>query len=233
MTHVHKDLGAYVLGSLDPEGMAAVRGHLAECPTCASEYQEIAGLRDLLDLAVVADAAEDDPLPPAIEERVLDRFARERPAPAPRRRWRPRIVLGLASGLAGAATAVAVLLLALGFHGGPSLRPAKYGLALHGTQTAPGARAKVALVPTESGTIVRLWVYNLPTHDGDVYEVLCAGKRLTASAGTFRVDRRGYAYVILTTAVRRGEYDQIRVVRRARGADGKMYAHDVLDGKLA
>ena len=49
----------------------------------------------------------------------------------------------------------------------------------------------------------------------------------TESAGTFRADAKGRAYVDLTTAARRGEYDAIRVVRRH-----KQREYDVLTATL-
>ena len=95
MTHVHEDIGAFVLGALDADGEKRVREHLAACPECAAAHAELAGIPGLLDLAVVTGATEDEPLPPAIEERLLDRFARERverpraPSLAPAARVRP------------------------------------------------------------------------------------------------------------------------------------------------
>jgi anti-sigma factor RsiW len=229
MTHVHEDLGAYVLGGLDDDEAARVRAHLADCERCAAEHATLAGLPQLLDLAVVAGAAEDDPLPPAIEERLLDRFARERPAEAPRRRWRPRIVLGAGGALAGAAVAAAVLLLGFGFEKAQQPPAGQYRLALAPIGAAPaGATARAALRTVEGGTVLRLWVSHMSGKPGDVYEVLCESKRWSASAGTFRVDAGGDAYVILTTAAKRGQYDSIRVVRRSHG-----HASDVLGGKLA
>jgi hypothetical protein len=79
-----------------------------------------------------------------------------------------------------------------------------------------------------SGTVLRLWVSHMSGKPGDVYEVLCESKRWSASAGTFRVDADGDAYVILTTAAKRGQYDSIRVVRKSGGR-----SDDVLDGRLA
>ena len=177
----------------------------------------------------MAGSGDDDPLPPAIEERLLDRFARERPAERRERRWRPRIFFGVSSALAGAAVAAAVLLLALGFEKGTQRAAPQYRLALSPASGAPAdAKARAALRTVKGGTVVRLWVYNLPAQPGDVYEVLCESKSWSASAGTFRVDPRGNAYVILTTAAKRGQYDSIRVVRKS---DGREY--DVLGGKLA
>src|SRR4051812_39260861 len=116
MTHVHEDVGAYVLGALEPAEAERVKAHIAECAECAATHAELSGLPRLLDLAVVTGASEDAPLPPAIEERVLDRFARERPAPRKRLSlWRPRIALGIGGALAGAAVAALLLLVVLGF----------------------------------------------------------------------------------------------------------------------
>jgi anti-sigma factor RsiW len=225
------DLGAYVLGALEPGEQERIRAHLAECPECAAAYAELEGLPRLLDLAVVADTGEDDPLPPAIEERVLDRFARERREQRPRRRWRPRIAFGVGGALAGAAAAVALLLGAFGFHTG-STRPASaYRLALKPMGATPvTASATVGLRSVQGGTRVLLWVHDLPTRPGDVYEVLCSNKRWTASAGTFRTDDHGNAYVVLTTAAVRGDYDRIRVVRRSSGA---AQAVNVLGARLS
>jgi hypothetical protein len=217
MTHVHVDLGAYVLGALEPGDEERIRAHLSECSECAAAHAELEGLPQLLDLAVVAGAGEEDPLPPAIEERVLDRFARERSAPAePRRRWRPRIALGFGGALAGAAAAVALLIAGFGFREAPS---ARYGLSLKPMGATPvSAWARVGLRSVQGGTRVLLKVGDLPTRPGDVYEVLCSNKHWTASAGTFRVDPQGNAYVVLTTAAKRGAYDRIVVVRRSAGS---------------
>jgi Putative zinc-finger len=229
MTHVHEELGAYVLGSLDPDDAARVRAHLAECESCAAEHADLAALPPLLDLAVLAGSAEHDPLPPALEERLLDRFARERPARRPPRRWRPRLLVGAGSALAGAAVAAAILLLGFGFQRDGRRAAAQYRVELAPVAGAPAsAAAHVALRSVEGGTVMRLWAYHLPGRPGDVYEVLCESKGWSASAGTFRVGADGNAYAILTTAARRGEYDSIRVVRRS---DGRRY--DVLGGKLA
>jgi hypothetical protein len=219
MTHVHMDLGAYVLGALEPGEEERIRAHLADCAECAAAHAELDGLPQLLDLAVVAGAGEEDPLPPAIEERVLDRFARERRPRRPRRPrrfWRPRIALGTGGALVGAAAAVALLLGAFGFRAAPS---AHYGLTLRPMGTTPvSATALVGLRSVENGTRVVLRVRDLPTRPGDVYEVLCSNARWTASAGTFRVDAQGNAYVVLTTAAKRGAYDRIVVVRRSSGS---------------
>ena len=129
MTHVREDIGAYVLGGLDEDAERRVAAHIAECEECAQAHAEVAGLPALLDLAVVTGASDEEPLPPAIEERLLDRFARERePEPTPKRRWRPRLALAIPSALAGAAIAVAALLVPLNFQKNAGRPPIQYQL---------------------------------------------------------------------------------------------------------
>lgn len=234
MTHVHEDIGAYVLGGLEEDAERRVVAHLAECEECARAHAEIAGLPALLDLAVVTGAGDEEPLPPAIEERLLDRFARERePEPAPKRHWRPRLALGIPSALAGAAIAVAVLLVPLNFKKNAGRPPIQYQLALKPIGPAHNASARAGLRTTEEGTVVRLWLKNLPGNPGDVYEVFCDAKGWSASAGSFRVDPQGNGYVILTTAVKRGQYDKIRIVHRVHVGNGKVVPYDILGATLS
>src|SRR5689334_25080012 len=61
MTHVHEDIGAYVLGALDMENARRVAAHLKECPDCAAAHAELAGLPALLDLAVATGASDEEP----------------------------------------------------------------------------------------------------------------------------------------------------------------------------
>jgi hypothetical protein len=232
MTHVHEDIGAFILGALDTDGEKRVREHLATCPECAAAHAELAGIPGLLDLAVVTGATDEEPLPPAIEERLLDRFARERVERPGRRRWRPRLALGLSSALAGAAAAVALLVVPLDYQKNAGRPPSQYRLAFDRIGAAPvNATARAGLRTTEAGTVVRLWVENLPT--GDVYEVWCDAPGWSASAGTFRVDAKGDAYVILTTAVKKGQYDRIRLVRREHLASGKVVPSDILAAQVS
>jgi anti-sigma factor RsiW len=219
--HVREALGAYVLGALDPEETAAVKAHLHGCPSCAAEHAGLAALPPLLGLA--EEAGEHAPPSPAVEERVLDAFAREhRPArrshPArPRRSWR----LPLGAGIAGAAAAAALAIALLGGGGAPAGQPADWGVALRGTSAAPGARARAELTAVSGGTVMHLWARHLAP--GARYEVRCG----RAEAGSFRADRHGRAAVILTTAARQGDYEWIHVFRYHRGAE-----QPVMTGRL-
>jgi hypothetical protein len=233
--HVPEELGAYVLDALPDEERDAVREHLAHCAECREQHAEIAGLPSLLDLAAVSGKHDVAPLAPALEERVLDRFAREVGDRRPRRRRRLRLPArrwALAGGGALASAAVAVVLLIVVLGGGTQ-RAAAYHLHLRGTGAAPRAGASAGLEPIAGGTRVRLKVWDLPGDPAAVYEVRCEAPGWSASAGTFHVDRRGDAYVVLTTAARQGEYDYIRVVRHDRDASGRARWANVLSGRLS
>jgi anti-sigma factor RsiW len=216
---IREELGAYVLGGLEPAEREAAAAHLARCPECAVEHARIAALPALL---AHADGLEIPTAPPAVEERVLDQIARERGAARrTRRRVRrriPRWVGGravVAGVLAGAVLGAGLTALVLrDDDAGPT--PASYSLVLSGSG---GASARAALAPRRGGTEVHMWVKGLPPGGEIVYEVRCERPGWSASAGTFRADARGRAYVVLTTAARLGEYERIRVVRRTDAAD--------------
>jgi anti-sigma factor RsiW len=232
-SHVRDELGGYVLDGLEPEEREAVARHLAECPHCAAEHARIAGLPNVLRHA---DGLEIPAPPPDVEERLLDRLAREagrRPHGhagilgllAHPRRWLHGGRAVLAAGIAGAALgALAMALVGGAGDDEPEQQAAQYELRLTGAQ---GASARAELEPGRGGTEVHLWVKGLPPGTEAVYEVWCERRGWSASAGTFRADAHGRAYVVLTTAARIGEYERIRVVRRSKPRDA-----DVLSGEI-
>jgi anti-sigma-K factor RskA len=225
------ELGAYVLGALDVDEAAAVRRHLQECSECAAERDALAPLPGLLSLAGGAEAAVNEPLSPAFEERLLDAYAREHSAMPRRRmgrlrRWlRPRwLAVGATTAVAAAAAAVAIFVIGGEESGG------NYNVAFRNVG-APGATAQARLESSDSGTTVHLLVNGLPKDA--VYEVMCDAPMWTASAGTFRTSPDGRAYVVLTTAMRRGEYDAIRIVKRGHAPDGKLIRKNILTARLS
>jgi Putative zinc-finger len=235
--HVRPALGAYALRALDVDEAAEVRRHLASCAQCAAEYDTLAPLPALLSTAGGAEAASEEPLSPTVEERLLDAFAHDR-AESPRHRGRPgwvgrlrprRLTLALA-GLAAAAAIALAAIVVTGDDEGPGRR---YDVAFRRVGAVPTATARANLTSREDGTTLHLWVKGLPGDDDAVYEVLCDAEHWTASAGTFRTDADGRAYVILTTALRRGEYDAIRIVRRGHRPDGRLVKRAVLAARLS
>jgi hypothetical protein len=229
--HLREAVGAYALGALDPDEAAAVRRHLETCAECAAEHDALAPLPGLLSLAGGAEEAVEKPLSPAFEERLLDAFARDRAAsPRRRLRWRVPRRRWLAAGAVGvAAVAAALVGLQLRAEEEPSLR---YEVTFQNVSGPVAASARANLESDEEGTEVHLSVRGLPPEEA-VYEVLCDAEEWTATAGTFRTDAEGRAYVVLTTALRKGEYNAIRIVRRGHRKDGTLYKRDVLTAKLS
>jgi anti-sigma factor RsiW len=219
-------LGGYVLGGLEPDEMEAVRAHVAGCSECAREHAQLAPIPSLLDVAGSADAPPARP-PAALEEAVLDRFARERPnrEPAPARRPAPgvrRWFTRPAPAAAAAATLAALVTLALAAGLGGEESAHAYRASLRGSSLAPGARAFARLSTQAAGTRVELHVRGMRTVRRAVYELWCVGRDGSrVSAGTFRVDRSGRASVRLTTGARLGEYDRLTVERAAVGRRGR------------
>lgn len=233
--HIREDLGGYVLEALEPAEMEAVRAHLAHCDSCAAEYAQLADLPALLEL-LPADELPPAALPAALEERLLDRFARDRrdATVAAERSRRPRRLAWRRPAIAVAALAlVAVGTAAALLTGGGKAPERYYGVTLEAAPAAPGATARAGLWRAPNGTRVHLRVNGLPPDPAVVYELLCERSDGTgASAGTFRVDASGHADVSLTTAARVGEYERLRVVRRAGGISGAAEPADVLVGRL-
>jgi Putative zinc-finger len=229
--HLRSAVGAYALGALDPDEAAAVRRHLEVCEECRAEHDALAPLPGLLSLAGGAEEAVEKPLSPAFEERLLDAFARDR-ASSPRRRlrWRLPRRRWLAAGAVGLA-AVAAAIVGVSLSGEEPSR--RYEITFQNVTGPATAQAGANLESSEEGTRVRLSVRGLPRDPEAVYEVLCDAEEWTATAGTFRTDAEGKAYVIVTTALRRGEYNAIRIVRRGHRKDGTLYKRDVLTAKLS
>ena len=231
-------LGGYVLGALESDEVEAVRHHLETCRACAAEHAALAGLPLLLDAVEPSDVPPPQPSP-ALEERVLDRWARERregsglapgPDAAPRRGtrrgargfarwWRP--AAGVAALLAVVAVALALTL------PGDDDEPYAHG-TLRPTAGAANAWGSFTVENVSAGTRVYLSADRLPDR-GD-YEVWCIradGRWI--SGGSFRPSADGSAAATLTAAVEPGEYHDVVVTRG--GSEGER-GPEILRGQL-
>jgi hypothetical protein len=217
-------LGGYVLNALEPEEIETVRRHLAECAACSAEHGELMGIPSVLDAAGADEVPIEHPRA-ALEEAVLDRFAREHPghpaAPPPKRvRDRVRAALRPLSrpfpaAVAGAAAAAAVTAVLIVLPGSSQDASELYQARLAGSPVAPGATASARLKVLAEGTRVNLSVRGLHGSPSSVYELWCIrddGQKV--SAGTFRTDGSGRADVNLTTAAVPGEYHRLGIERK-------------------
>jgi anti-sigma-K factor RskA len=197
-------LGGYVLESLEPAEMEAMRRHVAECPHCGPEARALASLPVLLDSIEPADVPPPT-LAPSVEEAVLDRFARERARrPRPRRRLTLPRLAAVGAALAAAAVLAVVL---IGDDGEGSRAYATAELAPVSDSRA-AADAWVSEVP--AGTRVRVNAWGLS--DGRTYELWCVREDgHWVSGGTFRAGSDGKAEAMLTAAVKPGDYHLVVV----------------------
>lgn len=187
------DAGAYLLDALDPAEQAAFERHLAGCPECRSDVEELRMAADALPRSV-------EPFdPPASLKRSLMEAVREDAAPAPRRSLLERLGLAGGGGLVGprlaAAGAAFVLLLgvaiglvanSVGGAGGQRVVP-----GVVDRSRVPDATATVTLPANNDGP-AQLRVTGMPApRPGQVYEIwLKRGDQLQPGP-LFTTDRSG------------------------------------------
>ena len=185
------DLGAYVLGALEPGDRRRVEEHLERCPACAAELAELAGLPRLLDHVDPAD------LTPAAVAPSPELFARMSAAASPPPRARIRAVV-LVAAAALAVLGVGVTVWATG-------SPDQTVTASAGT-----VRAVVTASPVEDGSALDVTVAGMHPHEtcrlvavdrGGTRHAAGAWPASAAGDGTWRswtdVDRADLAAVIL------------------------------------
>jgi len=180
------NLGAYVLGSLEPAERAAVDEHLLSCPTCAAELADLTGLPALL--AGVDLSAYNPAIPSA---GLYDRIAAATAALPRHRRRRLRLV----------AVAAAVIVLA-GVGAG-------LGLAVH--HRAPSVSASAGAVhitvtasAESAGTALKVTVEGLP-EDEHCHLVAIARDGSRHGAGDWVATYAGRAEVTGSTDVPRAD----------------------------
>jgi hypothetical protein len=155
-------------------------------------------------------------LSPAVEEAVLDRFARERARRGKPRRRLPLLRAPRLAALGAACIAALVIaFVSIGNDGEDSHVYASAKLAPVGSVETASAVAWADDVP--AGTRVRLRARGLPATGSAMYELWCIrADGRWVSGGTFRAASDGRAEAVLTAAVRPGDY-HVMVVTRHTG----------------
>jgi len=188
--HVHRQLGAYVLGQLSPSETVAVEAHLEGCAECRREADELAGVANLLPLANPERLGATISPPSDLLDRVFGRIAEERQLV---RRRRKRGLLGRA-GLGLAAALVALVLIVAPF--GPQ------GEVVSLASVLPDVTGEVTLHELPTSQWVELETKGLPV--GGTFAVWiqdrATGKRVLC--GTFTVTP-GPLHIALYSSVAR------------------------------
>jgi hypothetical protein len=149
--HDHAQLGAYVLGALEPDEVERFEAHLATCGECTHEVAELSALRDELD-EVPPEAFLDGP--PEGGDLLLQRTLRSiRAEDPPQARARPRLLT-----LAGAAAVLVVVALGAGVLVGRGTAPVTTALPAPPTATSeppgPGTRTLTNTDPQTGVSLV-------------------------------------------------------------------------------
>jgi anti-sigma factor RsiW len=165
------DLGAYVLGALEPGERQRVEEHLARCPSCAAEMAEFAALPALLDRVDPAD------LTPAAVTPSPELFARMTAAAAPPSRLRNRAL----------ALVAAALLAVLGV-GGTIWATSSPDETV--TATAGAVRATITVTPVDRGSALVVSVAGM--HPNETCSLVAVGRDgVRHAAGTWPASAAG------------------------------------------
>ena len=163
---VHEEAAAFALDALDHEEAEAFERHLADCPDCEGELEELRFAAAALAFAV------EPPRPSrSLRRRVLDTGAQVIPLP---RRRRPRLLR--AAAVAAAACAVLVA----------ALRPWETGESEVGFRRYAAKGADATLLVSRSGAAVLAARRLPPLANGTVYELWVIAGGRARPAGLFR-----------------------------------------------
>jgi anti-sigma factor RsiW len=180
-----EDAGAYLLGALEPAEQASFEGHLAGCPECRADVEQLRAAADALPRSVEPFA------PPPSLKRSLMEAVREDARPA-REPFLSRLFAGIRPqfALAGAAALLIVaIVVGTQLSGGDGGQ--RVVTAVIDRSRVPAATATVT-VPKDRGGPAQLRVTGMPAPKaGQVYEIwLKRGDQLQPGP-LFNTDRSG------------------------------------------
>jgi hypothetical protein len=161
MTCLHEiDVGAYVLGALEPEERDRVGRHIAECPACEATLRELEGLPAWLAQVPPPAALPDHPVPSELAFRRLHRSAIGTGAPAgtktPRRRPARHRFLAVAAAVVAIGAAGVTGVVVATSQAGPTTVTASAG-TVHATAALRAAGQGTSITLTMAGVASGEW----------------------------------------------------------------------------
>jgi Putative zinc-finger len=185
------EIGAYIVGALDPEAVARVRHHLRRCQACRDDYADLVPVRGCLGWLATADGVPAGPgtlpYPPLEPLRPLRNWWR--------RRW---VVSGAAAVCLAAAIVLAVQL---------SLSPV--APVFSAFDRATGVHGEAQLQAMATGTQIDLSVSGLPA--GEHCTLVAVSRAGTTPAGTWTATYDGTAHITGVSAIPAGQLLTLRI----------------------
>ena len=217
--HVKTELGAYVLGGLEPAERRAVDAHVEHCTSCRDELGRLSALPPLLDRLSVEEATADyGTIREDLAETVLRSDAVER------RRLRRQVRIW--RGVSAAAAVLALVAGALLWEPWSQPPDRVTVQVVPVTETAEGVDGTIAAYAWEWGTTVELRVSDLPAATSyEIWAVSADGRR--ERAGTWGPTAHRGALVRGASAIQRHELARVEVTD---GGGARLFAADFPGG---
>ncbi|MBE7186681.1 zf-HC2 domain-containing protein [Jatrophihabitans endophyticus] len=190
-------LGAYALGSLEPDEQRRVEAHLIGCPDCLAELDELESVVPVLATLAPGDLETPEPSPDLFARITTAVDDAEQHPPGRSRRWLVAVAAGVVV-IAGAGTAVG---LAADHHSQP---------VTTATASAHGVRLSVRATDAASGTRLVLTAKGLPARER-CHLVAVADDGTRHDAGTWSASYEGHARVVESTDVPRTQLHRLEL----------------------
>jgi len=232
---VHTNLGAFVLGGLEPEEDADIRGHLASCSGCRNELQEFEKINRTLE------SAPPPVNPPSYLKDEILAHVRGEKKPALNKELSSSANLRVALPIVAAAALVAIVALEISFGFQTDLPVATVQLdptpELREELRAEGEEywGVAELHPQPSGSqLVELKLNNLEEPGPhNFYEMWFSSGKKYVSAGAFTTSGSGETKVWLTAPPEAQSYRTLLITKESAPGDPAPNKEEILKGEVS
>jgi anti-sigma factor RsiW len=185
---LQEDVGAYLLGALDPAEQAAFERHLAGCPECRSELEELRAAADALPRSVEPFAA-----PPSLKRSLMEAVREDAPARVPLLERIGGLFTAVRPELAWVSAAFVLLVgVALGVAVTQLTSGDDHRVVSAVVDRSRVSNASATVTLPDGGGPAQLRVTGLPKpRSGQVYEIWLKRGDQTQPAALFDVDAQG------------------------------------------
>jgi anti-sigma-K factor RskA len=233
------DVGAYLLGALEPGELRSFEQHLERCAICQEDVARLEIARDALPASVEQHSPSPE-LKASLMETVRAEAAEPRTAPAPpagqRSRWRdlvlvrPRIAAAAAALMIALGVAAGALVGALGGDTQPDSNTVAANVDRARMPAARGSLVIPADADDKGGSILRVEGMQAP-QAGHVYEVWVKRGKTIVPSSLFTVDHEGHGTAAIPHKL--AGADAVMVTREPEGGSRQPSEPPVLTVPLA